>query len=240
MIATPDPVSARSRVVGAIGAVMVVVPALDAASTIAPVISGVRGALPGVPVLVVDDGSMDATGDAARVAGARVLRFERNRGKGAALRAAFALALEERVDAVLTVDADGQHDPAAAPALVAALRHADVVVGVRRREGTPMPFHRRVSNGLSSWAISRCAGVPLPDTQSGYRAIRAQVLRRITPEGDRYEFETDFLIRAARAGFRIAGVPIPTIYGAPSHFRPFHDAARVVATIWRHRREAFR
>lgn len=237
MIAAPHDARARRATAGR---VLIVVPALDAAPTVGGVVAGVRAALPDAPVLVVDDGSTDRTGDVARGAGARVLRFDVNRGKGAALRTAFALAVEERVDAVLTVDADGQHDPALAPSLIGALAQADIVVGVRRRDGTPMPVHRRVSNGLSSWAISCCAGVPLPDTQSGYRAIRADVLRRVSPDGDRYEFETDFLIRAARAGFRIGGVPIPTIYGAPSHFRPLHDAARVVATIWRHRREAFR
>lgn len=237
MIAAPEDARRRRA---SIATLLVVVPALDAAPTIGGVVTGVRKALPATPVLVVDDGSADPTAEVAGAAGARVLRFDVNRGKGAALRAAFTLAIEEGFDAVITIDADGQHDPAVAPALVAALAHADVVVGIRRRGGTPMPLHRRVSNGLSSWAISCCAGVPLPDTQSGYRAIRAGVLRGVRPAGDRYEFETDFLIRAARAGFRIAGVPVPTIYGAPSHFRPLHDAARVVATIWRHRREAFR
>ena len=234
--AAPRAVPARAPV----STVLAVIPALDAAPTIGAVVAGVRRALPRSEVLVVDDGSTDGTGEAAQVAGARVLRFPVNRGKGAALRAAFALAAEEGNDAVLTIDADGQHDPSVAPALVAALADADVVVGVRRREGTRMPLHRRVSNRASSWAISCCAGTALPDTQSGYRAIRSAVLRRVDPRGDRYEFETDFLIQAARAGFRIAGVPIPTIYGAPSHFRPLHDAVRVVATIWRHRREAFR
>jgi glycosyltransferase involved in cell wall biosynthesis len=224
----------------AVAHVRVVIPALDAAPTVGGVVAGVRAALPHASVVVVDDGSTDATGRSATAAGATVLAFPVNRGKGAALRAAFAQALEDGADAVLTLDADGQHDPAAAPRLVASLAEADVVVGVRRRMGTRMPLHRRLSNAVSSWAISRCAGTELPDTQSGYRAVRAEVLRRVQPHGDRYEYETDFLILAARAGFRIAGVAIPTIYGAPSHFRPLPDAARVVATIWRHRRNAFR
>ena len=231
--------------------VRIVIPALDAAATLARVVGGVRRALEGdelrgsgalteASIVVVDDGSRDATPQVAANAGADVIILPRNRGKGAALRVAFADALDGEVDAVVTLDADGQHDPACLPSLVAALAEADVVVGVRRREGTPMPFHRRASNAISSWAISRCAGVPLPDTQSGYRAIRAEVLEHVEPRGDRYEFETDFLILAARAGFRIVGVPVPTIYGAPSHFRALRDAARVIATIWRHRREAFR
>jgi glycosyltransferase involved in cell wall biosynthesis len=222
----------------AIRELRVVIPALDAAATIGDVIAGVRHALPSADVLVVNDGSKDATVRVAEAAGAAVVSFAQNRGKGAALREAFALALDDGVDAVLTVDADGQHDTTFAPELVAALDDADVVVGVRRRMGTRMPMLRRFSNSLSSWAISRCAGMRLPDTQSGYRAIRAEVLRRVQPRGDRYEFETDFLILAARAGFRIGGVSIPTIYGAPSHFRPLEDAARVATIIWRHRRHA--
>lgn len=224
----------------AISSCHIVVPALDAAPTVGAVVGGARRALPQATVVVVDDGSTDATARVAAAAGARVVSFDHNRGKGAALRAGFTAAMDAGADAVLTMDADGQHDPAAAPALLAALRDADVVVGVRMRTGSRMPPHRRASNTLSSWAISRCAGTRLPDTQSGYRAIRTEVLRRVSPLGDRYEYETDFLILAARAGYRIAGVVVPTIYGAPSHFRPLHDAARVVATIWRHRRKAFR
>jgi glycosyltransferase involved in cell wall biosynthesis len=169
-----------------------------------------------------------------------VVAFDENRGKGAALRAGFADALARGAAAVLTIDADGQHDPAAAPALMAALEDADVVIGARPRTSTAMPFRRRLSNAFSSAVISRCAGCALPDAQSGYRAIRAAVLRTLRPQGDRYEYETDFLIEAGRAGFRIACVPVATIYGAPSHFREFRDAMRVLHTIWRHRREAVR
>ncbi len=209
-----------------------VIPAYDAAATIADVVAGVRRVLPAAAVLVVDDGSSDGTAAAAERAGAVVERFAANRGKGAALRAAFTWALERGHDAVLTIDADGQHDPSYAPALVAALDTADVVVGVRARRRTSMPLHRRVSNAISSAAISYCAGCALPDAQSGFRAIRAAVLRSVHPLGDRYEFETDLLILAARAGFRIAGVPVPTIYGAPSHFRALADSRRVVGRIW--------
>jgi hypothetical protein len=71
------------------------------------------------------------------------------------------------------------------------------------------------------------------DAQSGFRAMRAEVLRAVEASGDRYEFETDFLIRAGRAGFRIASVPVPTIYAGRSHFRLVRDAARVIATLGR-------
>jgi hypothetical protein len=103
-----------------------------------------------------------------------------------------------------------------------------------------MPLPRRLSNALSSAAISTIAGRRIADSQSGYRAIRRSVIEAIRAVGDRYEYETDFIIRAARAGFRIASVPVPTIYvaraqGGRSHFRGCRDTARVVATILRHR-----
>ena len=217
-----------------------VVPAFDAAPTLGAVLAGLRTALPGAWLIVVDDGSTDRTSDVARQGADETVRFAANLGKGAALRAGFARALAAGAARVLTVDADGQHDPASAPALVAALAHADVVVGARARSSSRMPLRRRLSNALSARAISACAGCELPDSQSGFRAIRADVLRRVQASGDRYEFETDFLIRAGRAGCRIASVPIATIYGAPSHFREISDAVRVVRTIWRHRDAALR
>ncbi len=211
-----------------------VVPALDAAATVGRIVRELRAVLPEATVIGVDDGSTDATRAALAATCHQVIAFASNRGKGAALRAGFDAARGLGATAVLTVDADGQHDPARAVELVRALAWSDVVIGTRERRHTPMPLRRRVSNALSSRAISRCAGCPLPDTQSGYRAIRAHVIDVVQATGERYEFETDFLIRAARAGFRIEGVPVPTIYGAPSHFREFRDALRVIRTIWRH------
>jgi hypothetical protein len=88
---------------------------------------------------------------------------------------------------------------------------------------------------LSAAAVSRCVGQPIADAQSGFRALRAEVLRAIDARGDRYEFETDFLIRTARAGHRIGFVPISTRYGAvvPSQFRPLRDSVRIIGTLWR-------
>ncbi|MGH7649320.1 MAG: glycosyltransferase family 2 protein, partial [Gemmatimonadaceae bacterium] len=103
-----------------------------------------------------------------------------------------------------------------------------------------MPVGRRVTNALASAAVGAIVHAPVPDAQSGFRAMRRTVLERVHADGDRYEFETEFLIRAARAGFTIVAVPVPTVYGTPSHFRAVRDTARVVRTIWRHRSGAFR
>jgi glycosyltransferase involved in cell wall biosynthesis len=210
-----------------------VLPALDAEATVRAVVTGLREALPGAFVIGVDDGSRDRTAEELRASCDEVVVHERNLGKGAALRAGFAVAAARGCGTVLTIDADGQHDPARAPALIAALSAADIAIGARVRGGTPMPLSRRATNFLSSLAVSTAIRRPVSDAQSGYRAIRGTVWRTIQAGGDRYEFETDFLIRAGRAGFRIAAVPVPTIYGGRSHFRLLSDAARVIATIWR-------
>jgi glycosyltransferase involved in cell wall biosynthesis len=210
-----------------------VIPAYDAARTLAGVLRGVRLAVPDAMTVVVNDGSHDGTGAEARRWADCVVELPRNQGKGAALRAGFEMAVRAGATNILTVDADGQHDPACAPRLLAALADADVVIGTRTRRGSTMPVRRRVSNAISAAAISVCAGQWLTDCQSGYRAVRATALSRVAPRGDRYEYETDFLIQAARVGLRIACVSVPTIYGAPSHFRELRDAARVVGTICR-------
>ena len=214
-----------------------VIPAYNAAETVAQVIAGLRASLGRVAIVGVDDGSADSTEDELRTHCDRAIAFAGNRGKGAALQAGFHEALAMGADAVLTIDADGQHDASCAPRLVEALARADLVVGSRVRAGT-MPMRRRITNALSAAAARRLVGRDVADPQSGFRAMRASVLRAVRGVGDRYEFETDFLIRAARAGFRVTSVPVPTIYGPPSHFREVRDGLRVVATFCRHARGA--
>ena len=217
--------------------VAVVIPALDAAASIRAVVDSTRCAVPNATIIVVDDGSADATAALARKAGAKVVRLEENRGKGAALRAGIAVAVQEGSGAIITLDADGQHDPAHALALLAALDTADIAIGTRTRRGTMMPIRRRLTNALANSAVTRLTGAVIEDSQSGFRAIRRRVAQEVHGVGDRFEYETDFLIRACRAGLRIVSVPIPTIYGGRSHFRSFADSASIVRTLWRHRAE---
>ena len=213
--------------------IVAVVPALDAAATVGDVIDRLRSAVPGITVIGVNDGSTDATGAIMRRHCERVIEFPTNQGKGRALREGFSAALATGAEAVLTIDSDGQHDPAFAPRLLDALAAADVAIGTRARSGTAMPLHRRLSNALSSAAISMVAGRRLPDTQSGYRAMRRVVVETVDARGDRYEYETDFIIGAARQGCRIVSVPVPTIYGGESHFREGRDTLLVIGTILR-------
>jgi len=214
---------------------MAVIPAKDAAATVGDVVRGLRAVIPDLEILVVDDGSADATGASAVAAGARVLRHEVNQGKGAALQTGFDAAVASGADAVLALDADGQHDPRVAPGLLAALARADVVVGSRNADRTGMPWLRKATNDVTSWWVSRLAGQRIEDSQSGYRAIKAPVLRAIRPESRRFDYESEFLVAAARAGFKIGAAPIPTLYNAPgSHIHPVRDTIRFVRFVLRH------
>ena len=214
--------------------VVCVVPAFNAEFTIATVVSGLRAAIPRAFIAVVDDGSVDGTYAAARPLADVTVRLGRNCGKGAALRAGFRVASERCAGIVVTIDADGQHDPRYAPALVDALSSADVAIGARERSER-MPAGRRLTNRLAAAAVAHCIGRSVADAQSGFRAMRSHLIDQVRPRGDRYEFETEFLILAGRLGARITFVPIPTIYTAniPSHFRAVRDSARIVTTLWR-------
>lgn len=219
--------------------VVVIIPAHNAEKTLTAVVKGLREWLPGASLLGVNDGSTDGTGALLRYLCDRTIEFPVNRGKGVALRAAFAAALETDCLAVLTIDSDGQHDPAFAPSILAALDEYHVAIGTRDFSGEQVPKHRRAANFLSTAATRLISGGVVGDSQSGYRAIRREVIENVHAEGDRYEFETDFIIRAAHMGYTFTNVPISTIYGSASYFRAFHDAMLVVRVLWKHRSGVF-
>lgn len=212
--------------------VAALVPAYQAAAHLGEVLMRLQ-ALPSPPhVLVVDDGSRDATAEVARQFGVRVHSFAANRGKGHALLAGFELLRD--FDGVVTLDADGQHPPECLPALVeAADRGADLVLG-RRAIGGDMPPARRFANRFSSAWVSAIAGQRISDSQCGYRLYRRDVLARTPVRASRYEVETEMAVRAARLGFRVAEVEIPTVYGdETSHLSPTRDVPRIVGMLVR-------
>ncbi len=215
--------------------VAIVIPAYQAAGTVAAVVAGARAA---GTVYVVDDGSTDGTGDGARGMGVTVLRHETNRGKGAALATGIAAAFAGGAEVIVTLDADGQHPPAEIPRLLAPITEgrADLVLGARARTEA-MPLGRRVTNWLSARLATRIAGQGVRDAQTGFRAFTRGLAERVRPAGDRYDYETAFLLAACDAGFRVQCVTVPTIYaGAGSHFRPWADTWRVVRVFGRYAR----
>ena len=209
--------------------VAVVIPAYQAAATIGEVVSQTLGVLPDANLIVVDDGSADGTGEAGRGKGTTVVTHPRNRGKGAALRTGIARARADGAEVIVTIDADGQHPAAEIPRLLRpiAAGAADLVLGARARNGA-MPVSRRLTNWLSASVASRIGRQAIRDAQTGFRAFTRALAERVQPAGDRYEFEANFLLEALRAGYRVTSVEVPTIYGAPSHFRYFGDTWRMV------------
>jgi glycosyltransferase involved in cell wall biosynthesis len=211
--------------------VAALVPAYQAAPWLGDVLARLQALVPAPHILVVDDGSRDATARVAREADVQLISFAGNRGKGAALCAGFA-ALSD-FDAVVTLDADGQHPPECLPAFVRAAEDgADVVLGARQRSAD-MPALRRFANSFSSGWASAIAGQPVHDSQCGYRLFRREVLRRTPLSGGRYEVESEMVVRAARLGFRFAEVTIPTVYEGISHLTLARDVPRIVAMMTR-------
>ena len=208
--------------------IVAVIPAYEEGPRIAAV---VEGALRHVPVVVVDDGSTDDTAERAEAAGATVIRVAANAGKGAALRTGFRHALDQHVAAVITLDADGQHDSDEIPVFLAAFERSRPELIIGRRELGEMPPVRRLSNVLGGVALSVALGRTVPDNQSGYRLI-GRVLMRALLDSDEpgFEFEVEMIARCIALGLPLEWVPIRTIYaGEPSHIEP-----------WRHFREFLR
>ncbi|MHC4915472.1 MAG: glycosyltransferase family 2 protein [Planctomycetota bacterium] len=209
------------------------IPALNEADEVAPVIAGCRRQ--GLPVYLVDDGSTDATSERGREAGAEVIVHEVNLGKGKSLEDGIERATADGFDAVVFLDADGQHDPAALPRFVeAAEAGADLVLGCRDFN-EKMPFLRRKTNQFQRWLLSRVAGQKLGDTQSGYRLIRTALWPKIRPRAGGFAAESEMLVTAARIGARIVNVSVPTIYveGRKSRIRPVRDAVLFLLLVVR-------
>ena len=214
------------------GRYCVVIPALNAAATIGDLVAKVRG----LDVVVIDDGSTDRTATVAAARGALVISHLRNRGKGHALRTGFEYAVRERYDGVVTLDSDGQHDPAEIPALIQAgeVQHAALVLGSRMANGLAMPAARWRTNRVMSRIISWLAGQPVPDSQCGFRLIRRELLERMHLRAGRFDIESEVVLWAAAERWKIVSVPVTSIYrGGPSHIQPVRDGLRFAGLVAR-------
>ena len=200
--------------------ILALIPGYQEGPRIAAVVEGARVHL---PVVVVDDGSTDDTAARAEAAGAIVLRQHPNAGKGAAIRMGFRNALERGALAVVTLDADGQHDPAEIPTLLAAFQSGKPELIIGRRDFSSMPVVRRLSNTLGGWIFSAAVGRRVADNQSGYRLIGRRLMTALLDSDEHgFEFEVEMIARCIALDLPMTDVPIRTIYaGEPSHIRPW-------------------
>ena len=212
---------------------LLLIPACDERATVGAVVAGARRH---GDVLVVDDGSTDGTGAIARAAGAEVLRHARRLGKAQALRSGIVAARARGVSHVITLDADGQHDPADVPALLAAAAPRTIVVGGRLGDAAAVAPERldaiRVAGVFACWA----SGLRIHDTQSGFRLYPLAVFDVVPTYRGGFVFETEILLAAAAGGWVVREVPVRALprTASRSRFRPVADGVSIGAFVARH------
>ncbi len=213
----------------------ILVPALDCAATIAPVVGGARAECE--TVLVVDDGSADQTSARATEAGAEVLAHPHTMGKGAALRHGMEWLAERGFRRVLTMDGDGQHLAGQIPVLRAEsdAHPGALVIGQRRVPAEAVSASRRFGNRFANRWVEIACGRALEDTQSGFRLYPLAATLGLRVRAGHFGFETEVLIRAARNGWEIRSIPVdvyyPPVAERVSHFRPFLDTVRIIFVV---------
>ena len=215
----------------------VVIPAYREQRTIHNVVERVRKYVQ--PVIVVDDGSPDRTAAEAADAGAVVVRHTLNMGKGVALNTGFNYARQNRFDYLITLDADGQHDPANIPRFIEAYERTGIPVLIGNRMGalSNMPQVRKWTNRYMSWLLSRAMNQYVPDTQCGFRLYRCDVLPFIEAQSARFAAESEILLHIASRGIRMDAVPIAVIYNEEiSKISPIHDTFRFFLMLSRYYR----
>lgn len=190
-------------------------------------------------VLVIDDGSPDATAANARQAGAEVVVHEQNRGKGESIKTGLRHWLERGFAYVIILDADGQHLPEEIARFLAtaAATAAGLLIGTRMNDVRDMPMLRRLVNRYMSRKISRLCGQEIPDTQCGFRMVHRSVIPELLGGADRFDYETEMLILTSRKGCRIESVPITTVYSDEvSSIHPVRDTLRFFKLMRRYQR----
>lgn len=218
------------------GSICVLIPTYENERTVADVVERARVA--GFDIIVVDDGSADGTaGVLEGIGGIEVITHPANRGKGVALRSGFRRALERGHEWAITLDADGQHEPAEIPRLVEAIRGGPraIVIGARGMKAGGAPLRCRAGLALSNTLVRMLAGKSLPDSQSGFRAYPLREVLALGLRTRGFELEVEVLLKAAWAGLAIRHVPVSVRYPGrrgerASHFRPVRDTVRILVS----------
>lgn len=215
--------------------IAVVIPAYDSSRQIGSVLSKSLRVASKDRIVVVDDGSRDDTASIVKSFGVTLCRHAGNRGKGQALKSGIRHALKWPVDGIVTLDGDGQHDPAEIPNMISVMarENADLVIGCRKFQYGIMPADRILSNRISSWLISRSVKQRVPDSQCGFRLFRSEKLKSLRINASRFEVETEMLLRAAGQGWIIRFCPIRTLYNdSPSHIQRCRDTWDFLKTLF--------
>jgi len=213
---------------------VIIIPSYNEEHAIGPVISACRGE-GFANILAVDDGSTDATADMARAAGAVVVSHPVNRGVGAATQTGFAAALMMGADEVVTIDADGQHDPKDIARLLQQLRirGADIVIGSRfMSSGNRIPFMRRIFNITANCITFLLSGSYFSDTQSGLKAFSKKALACIHITSSGFEFSSEIIREARHFKLRIIEIPVGVIY-SPYSLSKGQNLATGLATVFK-------
>ncbi|MFA6467872.1 MAG: glycosyltransferase family 2 protein [Bacteroidota bacterium] len=194
--------------------VAVVIPSYNAAVSLPELLERTLAVISKEKIIVVNDGSTDQTRETAGRIGVKVISHEHNKGKGAALQTGFQYVLQNDFDAVITMDADLQHQPEEIPNFISchSKGNRDIIIGNRLHNTAGMPVHRLLSNTLTTAMVRLRTGAIIKDSQSGFRFITRRVLEKISVRSEGFEAETEFLIKAAAAGFSFDAIPIATIY----------------------------
>lgn len=214
-----------------------VIPAFNEARTVRDVAARTLRQVP--LVVVVDDGSTDGTGPALAGLPVTLIRNPRNRGKAHSLARGAEQAFTQGADAIVTLDADGQHRPEDIPRLVEAHERdrSALVIGSRLHDRDRIPRDRYLANRFANFWIAWAAGQPIADSQSGFRIYPAGLLRTLASKAERdpgFVFESEVLIEAGRRGVRIMHVPVSAWYpqrARRSYFRPVLDIARIARMV---------
>lgn len=211
-----------------------VIPSFNVERTIFEVINKTSHFIQNSHVIIVDDGSLDQTATIARKKGSVVLQNGVNCGKGYSLKRGFQYAINSGFEAIITLDGDLQHDPLEIPKFISRFRetNADLILGDRSFDFSTMPLDRRFSNKMTSLMISLLTGQRVRDSQNGYRLIKTEILKSINLVSNRYETESELLVKTLLHGYKIANVPIKTIYNdQQSHIHRFIDTLRFLKVV---------
>jgi glycosyltransferase involved in cell wall biosynthesis len=207
---------------------LAIIPAYQTADYLKDVITNTQKYL--ADVLVVDDGSGGSISQVAEANGALIECHLINRGKGVALKTGFRYAIEHNYDTVITLDSDGQHAPSYIPDFLEAHERyrADMIIGSRTRHQADMPLDRRFSNFMTSRFLTLMLGQKIEDSQSGFRLISVPLLKALSLKSDRFQLETEIIIKAVKAGYKIGFIPIKVVYGKkfPSSINRWLDTCR--------------